>query len=304
MGLSQVGSHSLDPFSGVVASLLLDFLLIGGQSLLFLDQLFSLLSVSLVGLSGGFSDELGVGVEFVHGLVVVEGVGLLAEPGGGSLDWSKGGLDFVGVNDPAQVGVGDDTPGEVVSLLLVSGSLEGSEDVVEFLEGSFSPDDESPDVSSWGELEEVHSRNVDGFDSGHVPQSSDQRDVGSAVDNQRSFPGSVPSVSYLSSSGSDGDGVDHLLHIGVGSHRSQESHGFLGSFDLLGAVVNNQREFGDSINSVSSGLDQGEDGAGSDRGGGGVSLLFEIGSPVPSPPDSEGGEHSSLSTLVTKGSLA
>lgn len=149
--------------------------------------------------------------------------------------------------------------GEGVSLLLGGRLALGSEDSVELLEGAFSPDDESSNVASRGELEEIESADVGDFNSGDVSEGLDEGDVGSTVDDEGTAAGSVSSVSELSLSGSDLDGVDDLLDISPGSGISEEPHGFLGALNLLGGVADNEGEFWDVVDSVTSGLDEGED---------------------------------------------
>ena len=134
-----------------------------------------------------------------------------------------------------------------------------SVDVVEFSEGSFSPDDESSDVSSGGELEKVKSGNMDGFDSRDVSKGSQEWDIGPTVDNKRSSSGSESSVSVFSVSSSDLDSVGNLLDIGKGANVLEEFHSLFSSLDSFDGVINNKREFRDLINSVASGLNQGED---------------------------------------------
>lgn len=146
---------------------------------------------------------------------------------------SDGSLDFVGVDDSSQIWVGDFVSWEDVSLFLFSSEFVGSENVVEFLEGIFSPDDESSDVSSWGKLEKVKSADVSDFNTWDVSQGLEEWDVLSTVDDQWSSSGSVSSVSELSSSGSDSFGIDDLLNVVPGTNEFQESDGFSGSFDFL-----------------------------------------------------------------------
>lgn len=55
---------------------------------------------------------------------------------------------------------------------------------------------------------------------------------------------------------------------------------------------------------MSSGLNEGNDGRGSDGSGNGVSLLSHVDSSVPSSPHLDRGEHSTLSALITEGTLA
>lgn len=137
--------------------------------------------------------------------------------------------------------------------------LVSSEDVVQLFEGRFSPDDESSDVSSGGKLKKVESADVSDFNSGNVSQSFNERDIGSAVDNERSSSASVSSVSKFSSSGSNFNSINDFLNISPGSNISEESGGLFSSFDLLSGISNDQGEFGDVVDSVSSGLDKGED---------------------------------------------
>ena len=135
-----------------------------------------------------------------------------------------------------------------------------AEDAVELVESSFSPDAESSDVSSGGELEEVESGNMDGFNSGDVSKSSDQRDIGTTVDDKRSSSSSVSSISIFSVSGSAFDSVSNLLDIGKSTNVLEELNSFLSSLDSFSGVVNNEREFWDLVDSVSSCLNQGQDG--------------------------------------------
>jgi len=137
--------------------------------------------------------------------------------------------------------------------------LEGSEDVVQLLEGRFSPDKESSDVSSRGELEKVESADVSDFNTRNVSEGFNERDISSTVDDQRSSSASVSSVSEFSFSGSDFNSVNNFLNISPGSDVLEESDGFFSSFDFLSSIRNDQGEFGDVANSVTSGLDKRED---------------------------------------------
>ena len=107
----------------------------------------------------------------------------------------------------------------------------GSENVVQFSEGAFSPDDESSDVSSGGELEEIESADVNSLNTGDVSQGSDKRNVLSTVDDKWSSSGSVSSVSEFTETSSNLDGVGNFLDIIESSDISQESNGFFSSFN-------------------------------------------------------------------------
>lgn len=246
-----------DPFSGVVLSFSVDLGILSASLLpdLFLSGLSSL----LVDTTGGLTDESGIGVDFVQGLGVVKRIVLL-DVVSISVRFllSNGTLDFVGVDDSGDIRVGHFMDGKGPSFLLLAGLSVSSKDVVKLLEGTFGPDDESSDMTSWGQLKEVKSADMSDFDSGDVSESLDEGNIGTAVDDQRSSSGSVSSVSVFSFSSSDLDGINDFLDIGPGTNVLKESNGFLGSFDLFGGVSDNQGEFGDVVNSVSSGLDQGK----------------------------------------------
>ena len=76
------------------------------------------------------------------------------------------GLDAVGLDDTANVGVGEDGTGEEVSILDGGGLVRSSEDSVELIEGSLSPDDETTKVTTRGKEQEVQ-----GTDTSHLDTS-------------------------------------------------------------------------------------------------------------------------------------
>lgn len=301
--LGDVSLHVSNPLAGVSSPLLADSLVLSTAFLS--DLLLSGLTSLLVDSAGSFPNESGVRVEGVKGLCVGQGVrGLPLVEDSVFSGVSDGALNFVGVDDAGDVRVGDLVGRKSPALLLGASLLVSSEDVVKLLEGAFGPDDESSDVSSGGELKEVQSADVGDLNSGDVSKGLDQGDVGTAVDDQRSSSASVSSVSELSAASSDLDGINDLLDISPSSSILEESDGLSGAFDLFSGVSDNEGEFGDSVNSVSSGLDKREDSGGSQGGGDSVSLLLEVASSVPSSPDSDGGKHSSLSAHVSEGTLA
>ena len=134
-----------------------------------------------------------------------------------------------------------------------------SENVVQFSEGAFSPDDESSDMSSGGELEEIESADVNSLNTGDVSQGSDKRNVLSTVDNKWSSSGSVSSVSEFTETSSNLDGVGNFLDIIESSDISKESDGFFSSFNSFDCIVNDEWEFWNLVESVSSCLDKWED---------------------------------------------
>lgn len=76
--------------------------------------------------------------------------------------------------------------GKGVALLLGRRLSPGSEDVVELLEGTLSPDDKTANMTSGGKLKEVESANMSDFNTGDVSKGLDEGDIGSRVDHKRS----------------------------------------------------------------------------------------------------------------------
>lgn len=260
-----------------------------------------LVSLLLSLLFGGSSDGV-VGVKFVHETLVLEGVLLLlvVENLVGS-DLSELGLDLVAVDDSSEVSAVHDVSVEDVAALLNTLGSVVAEDVVEGSEGLSSPDDESTEVTTWGELEEVHSVNVDGLNTGEVSSGSLDLGVVVTVNDEGTLSENVSGVSHLTLADSNllgGSGSSQVVtetEVGEGGEES------LGGLSVQ--VLDNEGELWDVVDSVTSGEDEGSNSGGSESGSDGVSLLLEVDLSVPSSVGLEGSEHSTLSALVTEGSL-
>lgn len=150
-------------------------------------------------------------------------------------------MNLVGVDDTGNVGVGNFTVRKSVALLLDSRLGVSSEDSVELLEGTFSPDDKTTNVTSWGQLKKVQSADMSNLNSWNVSKSLDERNISSTVDNKRSSARSVSSISQLTLSSSNLDSVDDLLDISPGTSVSKESNSLFSAFDFLSSVANNKR---------------------------------------------------------------
>jgi len=260
-------------------------------SLLFGDQLSS-------------AGSLGVGVELDQESEVLEwvllvGVDLLL----GDLV-SENGLDFIGVDDSGNIGVGEDGSGELVVDLLGGSLLVSSVDLVESLESVGSPNDESSKVTSWGELQQVQSGNAGKFNTGQVSESLGERGL-VVVDHEWTSPLNVSSVSHLSLSGSESLGVLDFLNIRESIEGFEEGNSLGGLVDVIdGLVVDDQRNLRDLLDSVTSGQNQRGESRSSESGGQSEPLLSHGDLSVPPPPSLGWGEHPSSSAHVSIGSLA
>jgi len=245
---------------------------------------------------------LGVGVKSLHKNSVLEGIlVVLIVNADGSSDFTELGLNLIGVDDSGQIGASHHGSVELVAVLLNTLLSVGTEDLVEVLESILGVDDETTEVTTGGELEEVKS--VDGADINTSKVSGGSLDgwVLITVDDEGTSSHDEAGVSHLTGTASGGLGFADSLEILLSTEFVQSLEQVLGSLNIEG--VNNEREFRNIHNSVTSGENErGNSGSGQSRGDG-VSLLVDIDSLVPLSPDLERGEHSTLTAHVTEGSL-
>jgi len=91
---------------------------------------------------------------------------------GGLFGVSDDGLDLIGVDDSGQIGVAHARSVEGISGFLGSVIFVGSEDGVQGFESGSGVDDESSDLSTWGQLQNVESVDITDFDSWNVSNGS------------------------------------------------------------------------------------------------------------------------------------
>ena len=262
-----------------------------------------------VGLAGLSSDDLvgtsglGEGVELLHHVSVLEGVLLrLVVHDERSLDGAELGLNLVRVDDSGEVGTVDHVTLELVSALLGSLDGVGTEDVVEAGEGIGGEHDESSNVTTGGELEEVESVDVAGVNTGEVPGASLDVRVTVSVDDQGSLAHGEAGVAVLSLSVSHLLGFADSVEVLLGSELVEGGEERSGGCGVDG--IGDEGQLGDIVDTVTTGHDERSAGSGGEGGGDGVSLLVGVDLSVPFSPDLEGSEHATLAALVTERGLA
>jgi hypothetical protein len=115
----------------------------------------------------------GVGVEFKHGSDVVERVLFGASFNSIGSFWSvQNGLNFVALEEGLEVGVLDDGGWDAPVLFGGGTGGEVAVDSVEGFEGVFSEDEESSDMSTWGQSKNVQVVDIENFDAWDVSESS------------------------------------------------------------------------------------------------------------------------------------
>jgi len=252
----------------------------------------------------------GVGVEAEHDLLVAERVLLLDNTtlgAGLTLGSAEDGLDFRRVDETGQISVGNVVGGQEEVLLEGRGGGGGAVDLVKGLEGGGGPDDETTDVTTGGELKEVHGEDGGGLNTGDVAESLDELlAVGlGVVDDQRTAALAVAAVTELTLTSTELLGLLDLDKLVTGTEGLEEGDGGLGlgQSTTEGLGLNDEGNLGDLGDTVATGEQKSGDGRSSQSRGGSETLLVQVDLLVPLAPDLGGSEHTTGTALVTEGSL-
>ena len=216
-----------------------------------------------------------VRVEAQHDLLVAQRV-LLLDAGtlgqGGALGGAEDALDLGAVDQTGKIGLGDDVGGQQEVLLELGGGGGGAVDAVEGLESGGGPDDESAEVTTRSQLEEVQGVDGAGLNTGQVAGTGDELLAvnSGVVDDQGATTLAVAAATKLSLTGAELLGLLGLLDIGGGSDSLQDSQGSagLGSGTVLeSGGVDDEGNLGDGGDLVATGEQQrGDGGGGKSRG--------------------------------------
>jgi len=213
-------------------------------------------------------------------------------------------LDLVRVDDTGNISVGEESARELVSALLSGGLLVGAVERVEALEGVTSPDNETTEMTTRGELEEVEAANAGELNTGQVSESLGERGF-LVVDNEGATTLDVTSVSQLALSSSELLGVLHLGDVSESTDSFQESDSLRGLGDGVdGLVVNDEGNLGDLLDLVTASEDESGDGRSSEGGDQSVTALVHADLAVPSSPGLGGCKHSTTAAHIAEGTLA
>jgi hypothetical protein len=273
-----------------------------GLRFLGLDGGGSLSSSILLKLGNNFSMLLGEWVESLHNGFVGQWVLLvLVVSSDASSDFSQFGLNLIGIDNSGDIGAVHDGSVESVTLLLLGDVGWSSENGVKSFESILGEDDESSEVTSWGELEDVKSVHAAGIDSWEI--SSGGLDTGGlvSIDDKWTFSHDVSGVSVFSSTLSDLLGLSDLSKIVTGSEVLEGSEDGLGVWKSQ--VVDDEWELWDLVDVMTSGHNKWSASSGGESGGNGMSSLGDVNLCVPFSPDLKWSEHSSFSAHVTESSL-
>lgn len=130
-------------------------------------------------------------------------------------------------------------------------------------------------MTSRSQLQQVQRLNGASLDSRNVPESLDDTLI-LVVNNEGSSPLGVPSVSHLSFTSSNLSGVGNLDNIVVSLDGLQQVNSGPGLGETFGIVGDDERNFLDFLDSVTSGEDQGRKSGSSQSRSDGVSSLVLV----------------------------
>jgi hypothetical protein len=177
---------------------------------------------------------------------------------------TENGLNLIGVDDSGEISALHNSSVESVSLLLGRGVDEIAKDGVESSEGGFSVDNESTEVTSRGELQDVKSVDVANINTGDVSSSLGNIVIIITINEEGTLSHDISRVSVFANTGSDFLGGIHFGKIVINTKLAKDSEEFRG---LLSSAksINDKRELWDGINGVSTSHDE-RSAAGSSEG--------------------------------------
>ena len=251
----------------------------------------------------GSASSLGVRVESLHKSLVVKRV-LLALGGFVVVDTlhAELGLNLVRVDDSGKISAGHHASSELEAALLDASLSVGTEDVVELFESILGPDDESTEVTTGSELEQVQSGDVASVNTWEVPGGLLDLTVLVTIDDQGSLTEGEASISELTLTGAvvlGGTDAGEVTSATEVVEALDESSSL-----LLVDGVNDEGKLRDIFDSVTAGHNEGTASGSGESGGNSVSFLVSVNLSLPFSPDLERGEHATLTAHVTEGTLA
>ena len=254
-------------------------------------------------LLGGLVGNGGIRIQLLQQLAILQwvAVGLGENDRDGLGDECLG--DFVGLQQASKVGVGHLRSRKMESFLDCGGLGVGAEDRVELAESTLGPDDQTSNMSTRGELQQVETIDGNSRDTRNVAEGLLDSTFG-VVDNKRSLLLLMTAVTGLSFTGTDVLGVVDLLDVIPGSNSLEEGNGFLGLLESFDLVADDERDLVQFVDNVSTSLDKSGDSGSGDSRSSSVAALSNVDATMPAAPGLQRSEHMTTTAHVTEGTLA
>jgi hypothetical protein len=202
-----------------------------------------------------------------------------------------------------EVGVLDDSRWDTPVLLGATAGTHVTVDGVEGFERVFGEDEESSNVSTWSQSENVQLVDVQTVNAWDVSEGLDNTVILS-VDDAWAQLLDVLAVSHLTSASSHSAGGVNSLDIVPSADSLEKVDGLLGLLVLLCVVGDNEWDFWDVVDLVALGHNESWYASGGDSGRHSVSALVDVTLLVPLSPSLEWSKHTTTSAHVTESGLA
>lgn len=160
-------------------------------------------------------------------------------------------------------------------------------------------------MSSRRELKKVQRVDISGLDTRDIAERADNVRVGGVVDDERAKSLTMTTVAHFTSASAKLLRCMDLEDIFVRINSSEESDSFFCLCEVCEmGIGNDERDFENFLNAMSTSEDEGGNCSGGNSRGNGVTLLIEVDLDVPFSPCLCGCETTSTTAHVTKGSLS
>ena len=157
-------------------------------------------------------------------------------------------------------------------------------------------------MTTWCELQEVESPHVDELNTWEVTERPDDTIVFVVYD-QWATTLAVAAIAHLALAGPEFPRVGHFDNVSVRVEGLEECYGLLGLFEGLGSGGDDERNFLDLLDAVSTGKDQRGEGGCSESGNDGEATLVLVYFDMPLAPGLGGGKHATATAHVSECSL-
>jgi hypothetical protein len=154
-------------------------------------------------------------------------------------------------------------------------------------------------------LEQIQGIDIGSLDTRDIPETPDDVGVGGIMDDEGTEPLAVSSIAHFTSTGPKFLGGTDLVDVRVGIDASEEGDSIfcLDKGSEVG-IFNDEGDFEDRLDPVTTGHDEGGDSGSSDGRDSGISLFVEVDLDVPLAPGLCGSKTAATTAHVAKGSLA
>ena len=189
-----------------------------------------------------------------------------------------------------------------VIFLIESRLVKGAKDIIEQFERALCPDNESAKVTAWSELQEVESPDINEFDTWQVAEGLDDTVV-LVINDQGTTTLAVAAVTHLALSGTEFPGVGNLDDVRVRVEGLEESYRLFGFFEGLDGGGDDEGDFFELFDAVSTCENEGGEGGCCEGGDYCEPALVSVYFDVPFAPGFGRGEHTASTAHVSERTL-